>query len=240
MTKRVVIIGATSGIGKCLAELYAKESEKIVVVGRREKLLQELAVSVPDKYIVKICDITNQDSTQKILDEVYTELGGIDLMIISSGTGELNPDLNFAIEEPTLKTNVLGWTHIVDWTINQFEKQGFGHLASISSVGGLRGSGIAPAYNATKAFQINYLEGLRQKATKSGKKIFITDIRPGFVDTAMAKGEGLFWIAPVEKAGRQIVKAIEQRRDIVYITHRWRLVAFILKRIPTFIYKKMG
>lgn len=239
MNKRIVIVGATSGIGKCIAELYAKENVKIAIVGRRENLLQELAASAPNKYIVKICDITDQNSTQKTLDNTFNELGGIDLMIISSGTGDLNPKLDFAIEEQTLKTNVLGWTHIVDWAINLFEKQGFGHLASISSVGGLRGSGTAPAYNATKAFQINYLEGMRQKTNKLNKKIFITDIRPGFVDTAMAKGDGLFWVAPIQKAGLQIVKAIKKRKAIVYVTRRWRLIAFVLKHIPTFIYSKI-
>ena len=69
---------------------------------------------------------------------------------------------------------------------------GGGHLVVITSVGGLRGGGAAPAYNASKAYQINYAEGLRQRVAKSGLPVTITDIRPGLVDTAMAKGEGLF------------------------------------------------
>lgn len=126
-----------------------------------------------------------------------------------------------------------------DWTIKQFEKQGFGHLVSISSVGGLRGSGIAPAYNATKAFQINYMEGIRQKTNKVNNKIFITDIRPGLVDTAMAKGNGLFWVASVEKASKQIYAAIQKKRKIAYVTKRWILVALILKLMPSSLYCKI-
>ncbi len=135
--------------------------------------------------------------------------------------------------------NVTGFTCIANWTFNYFEKQKAGHLVAISSVGGIRGSRIAPAYNATKSYQINYLEGLRQKATKQKAQFFITGIRPGFVDTDMAKGEGQFWVATVDKATRQIFDAIKQKKKIVYVTKRWRLIATILKRIPRLIYDIM-
>lgn len=237
--KKIVIVGATSGIGKYLAELYAQTDAKIAILGRREDKLREMALTCNDKYICKVCDITETNSLSDILNEVLKQLGGIDLMIISSGTGQINPELTYELEKPTLLTNVLGWTCIVDWTMNLFEKQGFGQLVSISSVGGLRGSGIAPAYNATKAFQINYMEGMRQKANKLGGLIFTTDIRPGFVNTAMAKGDGIFWMSSVEKAGKQIYNAIEKKNRIAYITKRWQLVAFIFKHIPAFIYCKM-
>jgi short-subunit dehydrogenase len=161
------------------------------------------------------------------------------LLIISSGTGDLNEKLDFEIEKRTIETNVTGFTCIANWTYNYFENQKSGHLVAISSVGGLRGSRIAPAYNATKAYQINYLEGLRQKAKKLNEPIFVTDVRPGFVDTDMAKGEGQFWVATVDKATQQIFDAIKQKKKIVYVTKRWRLIATILKRIPSTIYDRM-
>ena len=194
--EKVVIVGATSGIGKALAELYAKTDAQIAIVGRREDKLKEIAATNTEKYIYKVCDISETDTLRGRLDDIINYFGGIDLMIITAGTGELNPELLYHLEEETLKTNVLGWTCVIDWAVKQFEKQGYGHLVSISSVGGLRGSGIAPAYNASKAFQINYLEGIRQKVNKITKRISVTDVRPGFVNTAMAKGDGLFWIAP--------------------------------------------
>lgn len=237
--KKIVIIGATSGIGKTLAELYAKNDAKIAIVGRREDKLREIAVTYEDKCNYKVCDIMDTNILTDSLNEINSTLGGIDIMIITAGIGEINPNLNYELEEPTLKTNVLGWTCVVDWTMKQFERQGFGHLVSISSVGGLRGSGIAPAYNATKAYQINYLEGMRQKANKLSNKIFVTDIRPGFIDTAMAKGDGLFWVASVSKIGTQIYKSIEKKRSIVYVTKRWRYVALLLKILPSFIYNRM-
>jgi short-subunit dehydrogenase len=82
------------------------------------------------------------------------------------------------------------------------------------------------------------MEGLRQRATRLKKKITVTDIRPGFVDTAMATGD-VFWMSPVDKAARQIFKAIRNKQSVVYITKRWRLVAFIFRVIPGFLYRKM-
>jgi len=103
---------------------------------------------------------------------------------------------------------------------------------AISSVGGLRGSKQGPSYSATKAYQLNYLEALRQKAANLNQPIYVTDIRPGGVDTAMAKGEAKFWITTVDKAAGQIFDAIKQKKKVAYVTRRWRLIAAILKWMP--------
>jgi len=237
--KKAIIIGATSGIGKGLAKLLADNNYKVGITGRRTELLNELKNENPNSYFVKSFDVTDTKNTVEKLKELITELGGLDLLIISSGTGDINENLNFEIEKRTIDTNVLGFTSIADWTFNYFEKQKFGHLVAISSIGGLRGSRGAPAYNASKAFQINYIEGLRQKAAKLKEPIFVTDIRPGLVDTEMAKGEGLFWVMPVEKTVRQIYSAIIRKKKVAYVTKRWRLIATILKQIPRVIYDKM-
>lgn len=234
--KRIIIIGATSGIGRGLAEQYAKENCLIGITGRRENLLKEICAQDKDKLSYKVCDITHTEATISLLEMLVQELGGMDLLIICAGTGELNPDLSYQIEEPTLLTNVIGFTNIADWGFRYFEQQKRGHIVAISSVGGIRGSGISPAYNATKAYQINYMEGLRQKATKSPYSIYTTDVRPGFVDTAMAKGEGLFWVTPVDKAVKQIKKAISKKKNVAYISKRWKYVAALFRILPSAIY----
>jgi short-subunit dehydrogenase len=160
-------------------------------------------------------------------------------LILSSGTGDLNEKLEFDIENSTNKLNVIAFTEIVDWTFNYFEKQGKGHLVAISSIAGIRGSRIAPAYNASKAYQINYLEGLRQKAKKTKLPIYVTDIRPGFVDTDMAKGEGQFWVATKEKAAKQILGLIKRKKNVGYVSKRWRLISILLKGLPNWIYNRM-
>lgn len=234
--KKIIIIGATSGIGRGLAEQYAQENCLIGITGRRENLLKEICAQDKSKLFYQICDITHTEETIASLEKLVEKSGGMDLLIICAGTGEENPELSYQLEEPTLLTNVVGFTNIADWGFRYFEQQKGGHIVTISSVGGIRGSGIAPAYNASKAYQINYMEGLRQKATQSPYPIYTTDIRPGFVDTAMAKGEGLFWITPVNKAVKQIKKAISQKKKVAYISKRWRYVTWILKLIPSAIY----
>ena len=237
--RKAIIIGATSGIGKGLAKILVENNYIVGITGRRTELLDELKSEKPQSYFTRTFDITDTKIIVENLEALTTELGGLDLLIISSGTGDLNKNLDFEIEKRTIETNVTGFTCIANWTFNYFENQKSGHLVAISSVGGLRGSRIAPAYNATKSYQINYLEGLRQKATKLKTQIFVTDVRPGFVDTEMAKGEGQFWVATVDKATRQIFDAIKQEKKIVYITKRWKVIATILKRIPRQIYDRM-
>jgi short-subunit dehydrogenase len=237
--KKAVIIGATSGIGKGLAKKLANENYIVGITGRRTGLLDELKCEKPNSFYTKTFDITDINKIVENLENLTKELGGLDLLILSSGIGEINEKLDYEIEKRTIETNVTGFTCIADWAFNYFEKQKAGHLVAISSVGGLRGSGIAPSYNASKAYQINYLEGLRQKTNKLKNPIFVTDIRPGLIDTEMAKGEGLFWVMPVEKSVIQIYKAIRKRKKIAYITKRWTIVASILKRIPNQIYERM-
>jgi short-subunit dehydrogenase len=237
--KKAIIIGATSGIGKELAKILTENGYTVGITGRRLELLYDIQKENPKFYRVKHFDITEIEKIETNLNELTNELGGIDLLILSSGIGDINAVLDFEIDKRTIETNVLGFSCVTNWAFNYFEKQKFGHLVAISSIAGIRGNRQATSYNASKAFQINYLEGLRQKAKNLKTNVFVTDIRPGFVNTQMAKGEGLFWVAPVEKASKQIYDAILKKKKIVYVTKRWRIISFILKIIPNFIYDKM-
>lgn len=237
--RKAIVIGATSGIGKALALTLAEHDYLVGITGRRTEFLDELKAQNPSRFFTETFDITDLHNIATHLEALTNQLGGLDLLILSSGTGDLNDALDFEIEKRTIDTNVTGFTCVADWAFNYFQNQKSGHLVAISSVGGLRGNRVAPAYNATKAYQINYLEGLRQKATKLNAGIVITDIRPGFVDTAMAKGDGQFWVAPVEKASKQIFEAIMKKKKIAYVTKRWGIVAAILKRIPRQIFDRL-
>lgn len=237
--KKAIIVGATSGIGRQMAILLADKNYMIGITGRRKNLLEELKRQRPDSFIVSDFDITETFAVTKKLDELAAKLGKVDLLILSSGTGEINEQLDFNVEKKTLDVNVVGFTEVANWTINYFLQQHEGHFVAITSIAGLRGSWQAPAYNSTKAFQINYIEGLRQKVTKSKLPIYITDIRPGFVNTPMAKGNGKFWVATVEKAAKQIFNSIESKKSVAYITKRWRIIAIIIRLLPREIYRRM-
>ena len=235
----IVIIGATSGIGKALFEKYANENNRIGIIGRRAHLLDELYQKYPSKTIPTKADITNLEEIEQAINALHKEMEYIDLAIVCSGTGNINATLDYSIERPAIDTNIVGCTFVIDMLYHILEQQGHGHLVAITSAGGLRGEAMAPAYSATKAYQINYVEALRKKAFKNGEHIIVTDIRPGLVDTAMAKGEGLFWVMPVEKVARQIISAIRKKKSKAYVTRRWHILAIINKNLPFFLYKRL-
>jgi short-subunit dehydrogenase len=237
--KKAIVIGASSGIGKKLAEVLARNGYLVGITGRRSYLLSELEKTNPEVFIPESFDITDLKNTVENLKMLVQKTGGCDLLVLSSGTGDLNPTLKFDLEKETIDVNVAGFTNIADWIFSYFEHQGYGHLLVITSVGGLRGSPDAPAYNASKAYQINYLEGLQKKATLLHLPITITDIRPGLVDTAMAKGDGLFWVMPVEKAALQIFSAIKRKKRVAYVTRRWGTVALVLRLLPRWMYNRI-
>ena len=147
----IIIIGATSGIGRALFEKYAAADNRIGIVGRRTHLLNELLQEHPDTAITVMADITKQDEITQAIDALHSELKDIDLAIVCSGTGDINASLDYAVERPTIDTNVVGWTFVVDTLYNIFEQQDHGHLVAITSAGGLRGEPMAPAYSASKA-----------------------------------------------------------------------------------------
>ncbi len=223
----IVIIGATSGIGKELWKNYATGENKVAIIGRRAALLEDMRQLRPDNTLVHAFDVNDYQGVEGLLSEIHSEIGSIDLAIVCAGVGDLNPELSFDRELSTISTNILGWTAAVDALYNIFKQQNHGHLATITSIGGLAGEPSAPAYSATKAYQINYTQALRKKAKNTG--IHVTEIRPGLVDTAMAKGEGLFWVMPAEKVAKQIARAIAKKKSTIVVSKRWRMIAFILK-----------
>ncbi len=239
MQQKIIIIGASSGIGRKLTGLYAGKDHRVGISGRRSELLEEMQREHQQQIVYECFDIT-QPGVTRHLELLIGKLGGLDLLIISAGIGNPSKELIWKIDKVTIDTNVNGFAEIANWAFNYFFRQGHGHLVTISSVAANRGGSHAPAYNASKAFQSSYLEGLSIKARKSGKDITVTCIEPGFVDTKMSKSDKIFWLVPVDKAARQIAKAIENKRRKAYISHRWWLVAKAMKWAPYWLYSKFG
>lgn len=236
---KVIIIGATSGIGKELAKIFSSYDYEVGIVGRRTNLLKELASELPTKTYPLTVDIKKIDEAIKSLEGLLLDMQEVDIIVISAGTGHINMALDWFPEKETIDTNILGFAAMANVAMHYFMNKGTGHLVGISSIAGIRGSGEAPAYNASKSFVSNYLEGLTIKVAKSKLPITITDICPGLVDTAMAKGDGLFWVASPQKAAKQIYNTIKRKKKKAYITKRWKLVALLLKIMPDYIYNKL-
>lgn len=231
--KKVIIVGATSGLGRGIAETYISRGWQVGIAGRRTALLKEVA-DHHQNVLYETLDVTDTTASIATLQRLTERLGGLDLLVLSSGVGRQNAALDFNLELPTIETNVRGWTAIADWAFSFFVTQGHGHLAAISSIAAVRGLAPAPAYSASKAYQAHYLEALRQRALASGRPLYVSDIRPGFVDTPLlANPKQFFWVLPPEKAVRAIVRAIDACRATATITRRWALIAPLMRMLPT-------
>ena len=236
--KKIIIVGASSGIGREMACKYVVNGDKVVVTGRRENLLNELKEKFPDGIIASCFDVRENQNQEKI-QQLIDQLGGLDLLIYNAGYGDPSKELSWEIENTTTKTNVNGFVEIVSYAFNYFIKQGYGQIAITSSVAAVRGNSWAPAYSASKAFMCNYAEGLNIKARRLKKDIVVTDIRPGFINTKMAKGNKQFWVVSKEKAAVQMIRAIEKKKRVAYITRRWWLIAQMMKLMPYHMYRRI-
>ncbi len=238
--QNAIVFGATSGIGKQLAKFLVQDGYTVVIIGRRQELLEDIKKTNPKAYVIKPFDVQNIEKCEQVFQDIVSELKEIHLIVHASGIGYENPELDWVKEQDTITTNVVGATRIYDLAFNLFKTQGFGHLAAISSIASLRGNRFSPSYFASKAYQVNYLESLYFKSKEiKGGKVHVTDIRPGFVDTRMALGEGIFWMASLNKACKQIYTAIKRKKRRVYISKRWQLIAWVLKIVPSWLMKKV-
>jgi len=237
--KKLIIVGATSGMGRELARLYAQSGAWVGATGRRQQLLDSLQQEFPNQIHTACFDVTGNENVTR-LESLVATLNGMDLLIICAGIGTVSKDLDWRIDKTTMDTNVNGFTEIVNWAYNYFLQKGGGQIANISSIASWRGNSWAPAYSASKAYQSVYFEGLHMKSMKTKAGIAITDVQPGFVNTKMGQGNKRFWVASVEKAAKQIYQSIEARKFRVYVTRRWRLIAWVMKWVPGLIYHKAG
>ena len=236
---KIIIIGATSGIGKELATIYAKKGYFVGITGRRNDLLLSLQNQFPKNIVTECFDVTKNENIPH-LQTLIQKLDGLDILIYNSGVGDISNELDWDIEKRTTEVNVNGFVEIICYAFNYLVNQGYGQLACTSSIASIRGNSHAPAYSASKAYESTYMEGLYFKAKKMKKNISITDIQPGFVDTGLAIGDGKFWVASPQKAATQMYNAIKKKKKKAYITKRWWFIAKILPFIPDFVFKKFG
>ena len=236
--KKVIIIGATSGIGRAMAEQFLQKGYKVGISGRRQPLLDTFTASAPNTFI-SCFDVTAADRID-YFKKMITAMGGMDIFIYCAGIGDPTDLLDWNWDKITTDTNVNGFVELTNHAYNFFMEQGSGHVVGISSIAANRGNSLAPAYSASKAYMSIYLEGLWIKSKRNKWNIDVTDIQPGFVKTKMAKANKTFWEVPVAKAAQQIIQAIKDKKRKAYISKRWWLIAKLMKAIPMFLYKKFG
>lgn len=237
--KTIIIIGASSGIGYELAKKYLNKGWQVGLVSRQKDPLLGLIEEFPRTTFFAEIDVIEKDNKMKLFLETFNS---IDVIINVAGIGFINKELMLDKEFQTNSVNVDGFVQTTIAAINYFEKQGYGHYVNISSMGALIGRAACPAYNASKAYQSNYLEAIRQRVFHKKVSITVTDILPGFVNTGASKLDGeqkAFWMCSTEKAAKQIIEAVKNKKDRAYITKRQVLIAFFVKLFPLWIRKRL-
>ncbi len=236
----IIIVGASSGIGRCVAETYIRRGLHVGVAARRVEPLEQLRVIAPDRVVAARIDVTATDSGEQLV-AMIEEMGGIDTVFCVSGVGFENPDLEPERNARIVATNCDGFTRIVDAAFRYFASSGReGQIAAISSIAGTKGLGLAAAYSASKRYQSTYLAALDQLAHIRRLPIAITDIRPGFVDTDLldpSKSHPM--MMNVGDASRKIVRAVDCRRRVAVIDWRWNVVVGLWRLIPGRLWRRL-
>ena len=231
---KAIVIGASSGIGREVAKLLIADGWTVGVAARRVELLQTLGAAG-----VESIDVTTETATER-LRSLINKIGGMDLFFYASGIGKQNRELKEDVELATVQTNGLGFTRMIGEAYRYFAEQRQGHIAAITSIAGTKGLGPAPSYSATKAMQNVYLQALEQQAHARGLKIRFTDIRPGFVDTALLSGDFKYpMMLKPERVAKDIVSAIKGRKHIRVIDWKYRLMTALWRRIPRWVWRRM-
>lgn len=234
---KIIIVGATSGIGKELALIYVKKGWRVGIAGRRQDLLSSFAYEYPDLVEFEVLDITQTDAPNK-LHKLIDKLGGMDIYFHSSGIGFQNPSLELDLELKTGQTNVIGFIQMIDSAYHYFKQNGGGHIAAISSIAGTKGLGVAPAYSATKRFQNTYIEALSQLSRMEKAGVLFTDIKPGFVDTNLLSGGGSYpLLMQPRKVALVIDKVLRRKQNRVIIDWKYRILVFFWKLIPSWLWR---
>lgn len=240
MNRKAIIVGASSGIGREVARLLLADGWSIGIAARREEALLDLKATAPERVEVMTIDVTKEDAGERLM-LLIDRLGGMELYVHAAGIGKQNRTLEVDVELQTVRTNALGFTRMIGTSYRYFAERGEGHIAAITSIAGTQGLGPAPSYSATKALQATYLEALEQQAHQRGLNIRFTDIRPGFVDTALLNGDFRYpMLMRPEKVARDIVRSIYRRRHVRIIDARYRILTFFWRLIPRCLWRRIS
>ncbi len=243
---RGLIIGASSGMGAALARRLARAGYTLALIARRKPELDALCneintaagktVALPYAH-----DVRHYDEVPKLLRQVVSDLGGLDLVVYAAGVN-FPPGMdryNFESDREMLETNLIGAFAWLDPIAEMFQSAGCGQIVGISSVAGDRGRVGNPGYNTSKAGLTTYLESLRNRLTRRG--VNVLTVKPGFVQTEMlqAAQKVMFPITP-EKAAEDIYQAMRKRKQQLYTPWFWTWIMLAVRNIPSILFRRMS
>lgn len=235
--KKILIIGATSGIAVACARLLGEKGYQLFPVARNkdrlEVVLDDLTARGHSISGSGILDVAKLEEQESAIARFWNEQNGFDVVLIAHGVlgdqARAEQDVLHAME--IVHTNYSATISLLTILSRLFEKQQSGTIAVITSVAGDRGRGSNYVYGSTKAGVSAFLSGLRQRLYAAG--VNVLDAKPGITDTAMTAGmkKGPLMSSP-ESVASSIVNAIESRKPMVYAPWFWYWIMLIIRMIP--------
>lgn len=236
--KRIIIVGASSGIGLCLSQILASRGVRVGLAARHTRQLAELKEKYPDNVEYMSVDVTHASAPQR-LRELIEKTGGMDIYIHVAGIGFDNPQLDPSLEAIVADTNVVGFTRMIATAFGYFRDHHIaGQIAAITSVAATKGLATMAAYSASKAYCRNYLSALRQLSNQNSYGITITDIRPGWIRTdLLPDGADYAMTMQPEHAAACILRAIVNKRRVAVVDCRWALLVAVWQLVPSCLWE---
>lgn len=234
MTKIAWITGASSGIGKALAERLLRDGYRVAVSARSADALAELASSHPGKIGVYPLDVTDAAAVKQVFAAVEGEMGPVDLAVFAAGsyTRDYAKDFDSARTRQMFELNVLGTASCLETVIPAMTARRSGHIAVVASVSGYVGLPGAATYGATKAALNVMCEALYPELERSGVKITI--INPGFVDTPLTKKNDfpMPFLVSSEEAADTIAKGLAKGKFEIIFPWKMAIAIRFLHALP--------
>jgi len=242
--QNILAVGATSTIAQQALRIWAARGARMILVARNGEKLRQVAedLSVRGATVAEqvVADLADPSAPRAVLQRVRTGLDRLDLVFVAHGLfgdpGRAAVDAEEA--ERMLRVNFLSIVSLLTPLSLILERQGHGRIAVISSVAGDRGRQSNYVYGAAKAGLNAFLQGLRNRLFASG--VAVTTIKPGYVDTPMTAHmtKNRLFASP-ERVGRGICRAVDRRRDEVYLPPIWFWIMRLIRAIPEAIFKRL-
>ena len=243
--KKVLVLGATSGIAEATCRIWAGQGSSLFLVGRNAARLEvvaaDLRVRGAAEVYTAVVDLDDTAKHPELLAHAVNTLAGLDVAYLAHGVlgDQAAAEQDFAVAEQILHTNLIAAVSLLTWLGNFCAQRRSGVLAVLSSVAGDRGRKSNYLYGASKAGLTAFLGGLRNRVDREG--VTVLTIKPGPTRTAMTINmPGNHKFADVGKVAATIVKAIDARRDTLYVPFQWAPIMFVIRQIPERVFKKLN
>jgi short-subunit dehydrogenase len=240
--RRILVLGATSGIAEACCRMWAERGDHLFLVGRNAERLAAVAADATVRGAgsvgVAVGDLDDTARHAELLARAVNGLGGMDVALVALGVlgDQAEAERDFAAAQRIVQTNFVSAVSLLTWLGNDCAQRRGGTLAVLSSVAGERGRKSNYVYGAAKAGLTAFTDGLRNRLDRQGVRVMT--IKPGPVKTAMTEGmKGSAKFADVDAVAATLVKAIDRGDDVVYVPGIWRVIMAVVRAIPERVFK---